>query len=184
MDLNLGRVLLVIIFVLGCMVAFWPPVSATYTPHLESTTPTTLDGMRATSDDIDERVEPGHKIFTLRSNYYSFAERDHAYTSRIWFLASPYSGQKLNWENVTRAEPVRENLTRMMSDGDIQLVIMTPRTGYLIQYWPLVDAAFADNFCRVEPQPDLYEQYGVHLYEYHGQQPQDCTSEIEIEWTG
>lgn len=182
--LRLVRVGLVVAVSLAGLVAFWAPTAATTTPHIEDATPSTIHEMRATSADIDRRVDPGHKVLTVRPNFYAYSEREMAYTSRMWIMVSPYSGGKLNYDEVPRYDDIRNGVARMLRTGQIQVVVMTPRTGYLIRYWDRAYDVFREHFCRVDPRPNLYDRFGVDLYEWHADPPADCTSRINIQWSG
>lgn len=164
------------------LISFWSTVPATYQPDYRENAPSSFNGMRMTGEDIEERVGDDGLVFTVRANYYASANVNHPYTSRVWLIVSPNKpglGQSEGVADTDHAEAIRENLTAKFESGEVALIIMTPRTGYMIQYWDSLHEAFKSNYCR----SGYYEQYDANLYEYTGDTTGgDCENTIETEW--
>lgn len=178
---DIGTVGVGIVVALLVLVSFWSTVPATYQPDHRGRAPSSLDDVRATADDIDRRAIGNESVFTVRANYYAGAETDHPYTSRVWMLVSPNDhgfGQDEGISNTSFADEVRRNLTTQFESGQVSVVIMTPRTAYLIQYWESLHRAFKANFCHA----GRYEEYDVNIFEYSANARGECENTITAEW--
>lgn len=164
---------------------FWSPVPATHTPYFEERTPGDLQTMRATSADLDDRLDGDAKVFTVRANYYAGSDIHHEPgTSRVWNVVNPTNVGTFGEESALYQE-IHHDLTAKLRSGEIGVVVMTPRTAATIREWESTERAFKEHFCRVEPRPHVYDDVSTHIYEYVGEgQPDDCTTNITVAWGG
>lgn len=161
---------------------FWAPVAIPYGSDEKTTNhPTTVDGMEATAADIEQRIPPDQTVLTVMSEYYALADRGPPYTPRIYHLTSPQHGQIEGYNRTRRADRIERGLAHRFENGSVGLVIMTQRTHYMIDRWELAEQAFRAYYCRVMPTPDLYQQYGVHIYVY-APNSGDCVTETQWAW--
>lgn len=176
-----GTIAAGVLVALLVLVSFWSTVPATYQPDHRNRAPSTLDDVRATADDIDRWAGENGSVFTVRANYYAGGETNHPYSSRVWMLISPNDhgfGQDEGISSTAFAESVRRNLTKQFQTGEVAVVVMTPRTAYLVQYWESLHQAFTENFCRA----GRYDRYDVNIYEYSNSSGGDCENSITAEW--
>lgn len=162
---------------------FWSPVPADYTPYFEENTPRNISTMRTTAADLDARLEPGQQLFTVRANYYAGSHIDHAWTSRVWIVVNKHNVGKFSADS-PQYQRIHHGLTQKFRSGEIGVVVMTPRTGEMVQEWNDTERVFHNHYCRVTPRPAVYDRLDTHIYEYHQSPPKSCNSTIGVEWHG
>lgn len=166
---------------LALLYAFWASVPATQTPFFEKETPSQIGTMEHTAADLEGRVGNDGRVFTVRTNYYALSKVNHAGPARIWGVVD--DAKPINSSDPDGLyQQQRRRLTRQLSAGEIDVVVMSPRTGAVIRNWNSTHQAFRGHFCRVEPTPPAYEGLSTNIYEYHGEPPEQCNSTITVEW--
>lgn len=165
---------------MALLYGFWASVPATQTPFFEEETPSQIGTMERTAADLEERVGDDGQVFTVRTNYYALSDVDHAGPARIWGVVG--DAKPINSSDPDSLyQQQRRRLTRQLSTGEIDVVVMSPRTGAVIRNWNSTQQAFREHFCRVEPTPPVYESLSTNIYEYHIAPPSNCTNTIQTE---
>jgi len=142
--------------------------------------PNSVSGMQASADDINQRLDDGERVFAVLGHYYSLADHYPPYSPRIYHLVGPQTGQIEGLNQTDYHDRMRVRFIGDLQTGDIQLIIMTVRTDYMLTRWPDARQAFRAHFCRVQPTPSVYQKHEVRLYEY-APDKQPCINRTRFE---
>jgi len=180
------RTVAVLLLLVVSMFALFPAPHASSQPikwgahDTFSWQPNSVGEMRATAADIDRRLGPGEHVFTVMSEYHSLAEHYPPYSPRIYHLVGPQTGQIEGLNQTDYHDRMRVRFINDLQSGEIQLIIMTVRTDYILTRWPDARQAFRVHFCRVQPTPSVYQKHEVRLYEY-APEKQPCINRTRFE---
>lgn len=163
------RTVVALALILLVFFAFWPaePRPYDYGPQFKNNwQPNTVGQMRASAAFIDRRLDDGNHVFSVMAEYHSLSDHYPPYSPRIYHLVSPQHGQIEGWNRTARHDRMQRRFTHGLRTGEIDMLIMTRRTAYILQRWPAAREAFRAKFCRIQPRPAVYEENNVHVYVY------------------
>lgn len=131
----------------------------------------TIDNVHDTSQDINQRTEPGDVVFASNPTYVALTHtRLPMDRPRMHMVAARY-------KNSGPSERQYQVLIDQMRNGTIEYVIFSRTTKQMMRWNGTAKQAFEENYCRVPSADDLYQRTNGYLYKWVG--GDDCHRSLQ-----
>lgn len=123
----------------------------------------TVETIHEYGDDLDERVEPGERVFAGHPSYVAAADQ-----TRLVFDMPRIQYYAVTWNGSGAGDEFFATLAAQLRSGNVSHAVHEDMTMQILRRNESVRQAYASNYCRVDDPAAqrLYNQTGATLYKY------------------